>query len=224
MVIYITTHNKNKIIMEEVIMYTKEELFKEIEHHILNDNKPSDYINSLVNNQVFMSYPFDMIYKLRNVEQSPVHHPEGSVWNHTMLVLDQAAKVRDKSQDARIFMWAALLHDIGKEPTTRIRKGRITSYDHDSVGASLAKKFLEEFTDNREFIDGVSALVRWHMQILFVVNRLPFADVKGMMSQVNINEVGLLGYCDRMGRTNSDSNKEKHNIELFIAECNSIIN
>ncbi|MEG0128723.1 MAG: phosphohydrolase, partial [Clostridium sp.] len=89
---------------------------------------------------------------------------------------------------------------------------------------SLAKKFLEEFTDNREFIDGVSALVRWHMQILFVVNRLPFADVKGMMSQVNINEVGLLGYCDRMGRTNSDSNNEKHNIELFIAECNSIIN
>ncbi|MEF9951638.1 MAG: HDIG domain-containing protein [Clostridium sp.] len=202
-------------------MNTKEELFKDIENHILSDNKPSEYISSLADNEIFMSYPFDMIYKLRHVEQSPVHHPEGSVWNHTMMVLDQAAKVRDKSQDSRIFMWAALLHDIGKAPTTKIRKGRITSYDHDSVGADLAKKFLEEFTDDKEFIDGVSALVRWHMQILFVVNKLPFADIKGMKSQVNINEVALLGYCDRMGRTNSDSEKEKRNIELFIAEANN---
>ncbi len=38
-------------------------------------------------------------------------------------------------------MWGALLHDLGKAPTTKIRKGKITSYDHDKVGAELVRNF-----------------------------------------------------------------------------------
>ena len=75
-------------------------------------------------------------------------------------------------------MWGALLHDLGKAPTTKIRKGKITSYDHDKVGAELCREFLEVFTDDEEFIKQVTALVRWHMQTLFVIKNLPFADVK----------------------------------------------
>lgn len=133
-----------------------------------------------------------------------------------MLVLDNAAKLRDESRDPLKFMWAALLHDIGKPDTTRLRRGRITSYDHDKAGAALTVKFLQELTDDGEFIESVAALVRWHMQILFVINNLPFADINAMKRHTDVREVALLGMCDRLGRLNADYGKKKANMELFL--------
>jgi hypothetical protein len=37
-----------------------------------------------------------------------------------------------------------------------------------------------------------------------------------MKDHVDINEIALLGYCDRMGRLNADSSKEEKNIKEFI--------
>ena len=106
-----------------------------------------------------------------------------------MLVVDNAAKARDKSSHPQVLMWGALLHDIGKAPTTKIRNGRITSYDHDKVGEELSKEFLSQFTNDMDFIDSVSKLVRWHMQLLFVTKKLPFADIKSMLKDVPVNEI-----------------------------------
>lgn len=109
---------------------------------------------------------------LTDTPQSPLYHPEGSVWNHTMMVLDNAAVLKTKSRDSRAFMWAALLHDIGKTPTTKIKHGKITSYDHDVSGAELAVRFLSELTDEENHIEKVTRLVRWHMQSLYITNGL----------------------------------------------------
>ena len=162
-----------------------------------------------------------MLYRLIETKQPPQYHPEGSVWNHTLLVTNEAAKVKDKSKDPKVFMWAALLHDIGKPPTTRTRKGKITSYDHDKVGAELANEFLSEFTDDKDFIKKVSALIRFHMHILYVDKDLPFADIKGMREQTDIDEVALLGLCDRLGRQGSDRLSEEENIRQFIHKSSS---
>ncbi|MFZ7119640.1 MAG: HDIG domain-containing metalloprotein [Eubacteriaceae bacterium] len=197
-------------------------VFEEINIHLLEDEKPSIYVNKISNEEFFNEYPFNLLLKLKTTEQSPKHHPEGSVWNHTMLVIDAAADVRDKSNNPRVFMWAALLHDIGKADTTKIRKGRITSYDHDKVGAELSEKFLMEFiSDNINFIEQVRVLVRWHMQILFVVNNLPFADIEGMKQYADINEVALFGLCDRLGRLGADRKHEEKNINKFIQKINN---
>lgn len=197
----------------------KQNLFNDINTHILNDEVPSRYFNNLLDSGIFKEYPFNLIYRLKDAPQSPKHHPEGNVWNHTMLVIDNAAKLKSKSNNQRVFMWAALLHDIGKPSTTRVRKGRITSYDHDKEGAILARKFLEEFTSDNEFIDGVVTLVRWHMQILFVVKGLPFGDVTSMVKEANIEEVALLGLCDRLGRLGAHKAEEEKNIAEFIKKC-----
>lgn len=197
-------------------MIPLKKIFEEIEEHLLHDDRPSHYLNCIKDEPVFKQYPYDYLYNLIKTEQSPKHHPEGSVWNHTMLVIDGAAKVKHKSKNSRVFMWAALLHDIGKPSTTRKRKGKITSYDHDKVGAELAQKFLLEAEQDENFIKEVTSLVRYHMHILFVLNNLPFADVSSMKDDVDINEIALLGYCDRMGRLNADSSKEEKNIEEFI--------
>lgn len=200
-------------------MTTIQDLFSEINTHLLEDDNPSSYFNVISKTAIFEEHPFNMLNKLKMTEQSPKHHPEGSVWNHTMLVIDEAAKVKDISQDKKVFMWAALLHDIGKPDTTMLRKGRITSYDHDKLGAELAVRFLTVFIKDAAFVKKVSTLVRWHMQILFVVNNLPFADIKGMKKSIDINEVALFGFCDRMGRTNAEREKEEENIKKFLEKC-----
>lgn len=198
---------------------TKEYLFYEMNNHLLLDEKPSEYFNSILNTPILKKLPFHMLYNLKKADQSPVHHPEGNAWNHTMLVIDYAAKEKNKSKNEKVFMWAALLHDIGKPDTTKIRKGKVTSYDHDKVGAVLAMEFLREFVTDEQFINKVASLVRWHMQILHVVKELPFEDIKTMKEETDYKEVALLGYCDRLGRTNVNKEKEKQNIDTFLKKC-----
>ncbi|MGE4484723.1 MAG: HDIG domain-containing metalloprotein [Oscillospiraceae bacterium] len=194
-------------------------LYQNINDHILLDNQPSGYLNTVYCNPLFRQKPFDLLYRLKETEQSAKHHPEGNVWNHTLLVLDEAAAVRTKSKNQQAFMWAALLHDIGKPLATEIRNGRVTAYDHDKIGAGLAKEFLKIFTDDSNFIQDVTQLIRYHMQILFVVNDLPFADVRGMIANTDIEEVALLGLCDRLGRAGCNRRREEKNIELFLKKC-----
>lgn len=198
--------------------------FTEFNDHLMSDNKPSNYFNELRKTEIFeVEYPYTLLGDLMKVPQSPQHHPEGSVWNHTMLVLDNAAQRRHLSQNPKVLMWSALLHDLGKTSTTKTIKGRITAYDHDKLGESLSVQFLKEFTDNDQFINQVSKLVRWHMQILFVTKGLPFADIRKMVSEVSIDEVALLGLCDRLGRGNMTMDKKievEKSIITFLEKCN----
>ncbi|ACA46187.1 HD domain-containing protein [Clostridium botulinum] len=201
-----------------------QKVFKDIDEHILKDEKPSNYINKLYEEGKLEEYPFDMLTILRKIDQSPKYHPEGSVWNHIMMVLDNGAKERDKSENERIFMWACLLHDIGKGTTTKIRKGRITSYNHDKEGEKLSIKFLKCFTEDEEFIKEVSKLVRWHMQPLFVNKNLPFKDIESMVKEVSIKEIALISLCDRLGRGGMSEGKKEEEIkaiDLFIEKCSN---
>lgn len=194
--------------------------FNEIDGHLMRDEKPSEFLERSKKRPEMQVFPFVYLSRLEDVEQSPVHHPEGNVWRHTLLVVDQAASRRDRSENPRVFMWAALLHDIGKAVTTRLRKGRITAYDHDKAGEKLAVEFLEACGQEEDFVRAVSALVRWHMQPLFVIKNLPFADIGKMKKEVSVQEIALLTLCDRLGRTGEmDVAQEEDRIKLFVEKC-----
>lgn len=188
--------------------------------NLLKEARPSGYLKSL-EEEMLRPYPFSMLEDLKDTEQSPVYHPEGSVWNHTMLVIDEAAKRKNYSGDERMFMWAALLHDIGKPGTTKLRKGKITSYNHEIVGAAMARRFLGQFQEDPKFIEKTAALIRWHMQFLHIIKTPALADIEGMEKQVSITDAALLGLCDRLGRIGADREKEEHNLILFIERCRS---
>ena len=66
-------------------------------------------------------------------------------------------------------MWAALLHDIGKLTTTRVRKNRITSYNHDTEGKDIAMNILNELTDDEAFWKGCEGCI--NHDILVAKNR-----------------------------------------------------
>jgi len=188
------------------------DIFLNIEKHLLNDEKPSIYFEEGLRIDMLDDYPLSMIKELQDVPQNPKFHSEGNVFIHTMMVIDEGAKIRERSTDKRSFMWALLLHDIGKKPTTKLRKGKLTSYDHDIVGADMTRQFLTYFNEDESFINKVTALVRWHMQSLFVTKNLKFQNVSGMLEQVDANEISLISLSDRLGRGSLDYKEIKNTI------------
>ena len=154
-----------------------------------------------------------MIKDLLTVEQNPIYHPEGNVFIHAMMVVDEGATVRERSKDKKAFMWALLLHDLGKKPTTKLRKGKLTSYNHDTVGAKMAREFLEYFNQDEVFINKVISLVRWHMQILFVTKNSRFQNIKQMLEDVDVDEMILVSRCDRPGRGNLNKLKREETLK-----------
>ena len=90
---------------------TSRELYEKLDFILINSEKPSVEIKNLMRLDEFDQNPFVKIKDLENIEQNPTHHPEGNVLNHTLLVVDNASKYKEKSKDKRVFMWAALLHE-----------------------------------------------------------------------------------------------------------------
>lgn len=201
-------------------------IYDEIDRHIMNDDKPSVFLEELLKQGKLIEKPLNMLSDLVRSEQNKKYHPEGNVWNHTLMVLDEAAKRRDKSEDTRVFMWAALLHDIGKYPTTKLRNGKLTSYNHEKVGRQMAIEFLNTFDENENYIRRVSVLVRWHMEPLFLAKNSPSANTEQMLREVSLEELALLATCDRLGRGEMSHKKaedEMKGIEMFIAKSRRIL-
>jgi len=193
----------------------RQEQFLKIDDHLLHDNCPSEYLEQISAEPWFCEYPFSLLLKLKDTPQSKRYHPEGSVWAHTMMVVDEAAKRKRESKSQRTLMWAALLHDIGKPGTTRIRKEKITSYNHDFEGEQLTEDFLSCFTGDVSWIKSVAKLVKYHMHILYITEKLPFGDAGKMKQETDVNEVALLGLCDRIGRGESDPDYETDVVSKF---------
>lgn len=95
---------------------------------------------------------------LRGVEQPPEFHPEGDVWTHLLLVMGQLQKPSPE------LAWAALLHDIGKEPTFEIRD-RIRFNRHDVVGAKMAAAICKRLRMSKARSERICDLVAQHMRI-----------------------------------------------------------
>ena len=77
--------------------------------------------------------------------QEPEWHPEGDVWVHTLLVMDEARKRIDGLDYPKqvAVMLGALCHDLGKPPTTAFVEGRIRSLDHEEAGIAPSNALLD---------------------------------------------------------------------------------
>ncbi|PKM77477.1 MAG: hypothetical protein CVU90_06415 [Firmicutes bacterium HGW-Firmicutes-15] len=144
-----------------------------------------------------------LLYKLIACEQSPLNHPEGDVWEHTLLVVDQAANLKSKSLNPEALMFASLVHDIGKPQTTKVKGDKVTAYGHDVLGEKLALSFMQELTNNRTIINAVSVLVREHMHpVLLYKDRERVSDkaIRKLINRVNLKELLLISEADFKGR------------------------
>lgn len=116
------------------------------------------------------------IEKMKGVQQPPEFHPEGDVWTHTMLMLDNMAQ-RPEPELAM----AALLHDVGKPPTFTVAE-RIRFDRHTSVGADMAAAIMRRLRFSRREQDLVEILVREHLKFMEAQN-MRMSTLKRFMRQ-----------------------------------------
>src|SRR5699024_7119924 len=100
--------------------------FEETNKALLKADNPAIYFEILKETGHLKEF-FLELETLIGVKQNPKHHPEGDVWNHTMLVINKASKVRSLSSNPLYFMYSALFHDIGKPISTTEENGSIKS-------------------------------------------------------------------------------------------------
>jgi tRNA nucleotidyltransferase (CCA-adding enzyme) len=88
---------------------------------------------------------FPELAPLVGCPQEPEWHPEGDVWVHTLLVLDQArARIDDLDHPRQAaVMLGALCHDLGKPATTAFVDGRIRSMEHEEQGVPPSAALLD---------------------------------------------------------------------------------
>lgn len=108
------------------------------------------------------------LFALHECPQEAQFHPEGDVWIHTLMVLDQAARLgreREFSPLQRLQLGlAALLHDLGKPSTTRRESGRITAHGHELAGLKPARQWFERHSFGEPIALAVLDCVGKHMR------------------------------------------------------------
>lgn len=82
---------------------------------------------------------------LATCPQEPEWHPEGDVWTHTLMVVDEArGRIDDLDRGPAVaMMLAALCHDIAKPETTAMIDGRIRSPGHEEAGVGPTTRLLD---------------------------------------------------------------------------------
>jgi tRNA nucleotidyltransferase (CCA-adding enzyme) len=105
---------------------------------------------------------------LADCPQDPAVHPEGDVFIHTALALDEAHKlINDLPRPKQIaVMLGALCHDLGKPATTKVEGGKVRAAGHEAASVALTEKFLDRmrlFTlDGYDIRKQTLALVKHH--------------------------------------------------------------
>ena len=141
----------------------RERIEGELKKALLKAERPSVFFEVLREmNQ--LDYWFPELKALIGVKQNPVYHAEGDVWTHTMMVLDEAAKLRGRAQNPYWFMLSALVHDFGKSVSTESVDGTIHAYQHEIAGLPLAESFLHRITLENKLTAYVLNMTELHMK------------------------------------------------------------
>lgn len=98
------------------------------------------------------------VARMKGVDQPPEYHPEGDVYVHTLLVLDQ---LKNPSPELAL---GALLHDVGKPPTQTF-EDRIRFNGHEVVGAEISEAICRRLRMSNEQTERVKWLVGQHMRV-----------------------------------------------------------
>ena len=121
-----------------------ERIWGEIEKLLLRAARPSIGFALALELRVIERL-FPELDALVGCPQEPEWHPEGDVWVHTLLVIDQArGRIDDLDYPRQVaVMLGAVCHDLGKPPTTAVIDGRIRSLDHEEQGVPPAGALLD---------------------------------------------------------------------------------
>ena len=141
------------------------------------------------------------VSRMKGVAQPPQYHPEGDVWIHTLMLLEQL--------DARCAMtlgWGALLHDVGKPPTYREAPDRIRFDGHVEVGVAIGAEICRRFRFSNDETHQILALIENHMR---------FADAPRMRASTLKRFFRLENFPEHLALHRMDCLAAHRNVDIW---------
>jgi tRNA nucleotidyltransferase (CCA-adding enzyme) len=153
---------------------------------------------------------FPELKALNGCPQEPDWHPEGDVWVHTLMVVDEArTRIADLDRPRQVtVMLGAVCHDLGKPETTTVIDGRIRSMEHEQAGLAPTRTLLDRL--NVHTINGfdvraqVEGIVAHHLKPLaFFKSPTPVGDgaFRRLAQKVDLELLARVAESDCRGRT-----------------------
>lgn len=209
----------------ELNSLSKERVFTELKK-ALDTEKPSIFFEVLKRADI-LDIHFKEIKDLVGAEQPLKYHPEGDAYNHTMLVLDMAAKLTENYLLERKLeiRFSALVHDLGKGVTPKDQYPH--HYGHENTGAELVEKFGNNIKAPSNWIKCGKTACREHMRGGIFYKMQPSKKVEFIervdKSLLRLDGLQIVVISDKTsgGREN---NKADINFEKIGRKCLSEIN
>jgi poly(A) polymerase len=141
------------------------------------------------------------ISAMKGVEQPPEFHPEGDVFAHTLLLLENLPQPCPLT-----LAWGALLHDVGKPATFRRAPDRIRFDGHVDVGVKIAEGICERLRFSNHDSTQVLALVQNHMR---------FGHVSRMKESTLRKFIRMPGFDEHLALHRADSLASHGNLSTY---------
>ncbi len=196
----------------------KERVGEEWKKLLLKSEKPSLGLSAGMTLGIFEEFHPEFP-PLVETPQEPEWHPEGDVWIHTLMTVDESAKIIKREQltstKAQTIIIATLCHDLGKPMVTETIDGRIKSHGHEKAGEEPTKKFLTTIGIDNLTRDKVIKLVTNHLiPTMFYIeevvrgNKISDGAIRRLADRIypaTIQELVFVSEADHLGRGVFDS-------------------
>ena len=159
------------------------------------------------------------VARMKGVEQTPDYHPEGDVFAHTLLLLEQLkvsseqlAVRSDPTPESSVLTshsslltphvtetlaYGALLHDVAKPVCIEKQGERITYHGHTEKGAEMAREILQRLKRSRAVWERVAYLVKNHLRHT-QAPKMRVATLKRFLGEEGIEELLELTRLDAL--------------------------
>ena len=211
------TIQQMKSLKEELKTLSVERVFTEFKK-ALSSEKPSIFFQVLRQADV-LEVHFKEIYDLIGKIQPEKYHPEGDSYNHTMMVLDNSAKL---TQNLEI-RYSCLVHDLGKG-TTPIEI-LPHHYGHEERGEKLVEQMGRRLKIPKNWTKSGKIAAKEHMKAGKFHEMTPKKQVsfieKVSKSKLGLDGMKIVAICDknRKGEFQQDIN-----FDVIGKECIEKIN
>ncbi len=104
---------------------------------------------------------------MQGVEQPPRFHPEGDVWQHTLIMLELISEHNNTVANP-VLAWGVLLHDVGKPVSRTEDENGVHFYGHAKQGERIADDIMHRLKFSRVQREAVLDLILQHMDFMNV--------------------------------------------------------
>jgi len=146
-----------ELLADQIAVVSRERVRDELTRMLTESHGRRAFL--LLDESGLLQHVLPQISAMKGVQQPAEFHPEGDVFVHTLLLLDNLPHPCPPT-----LAWGALLHDVGKPPTFRVAPDRIRFDNHVEIGVKMAADICERLRFSNDETAQILALVENHMR------------------------------------------------------------